>query len=54
MTPIAGAKKLRRFDPNAFLSTVDGGRTTATFSKNQLIFVQATRPILFFIFRKAR
>lgn len=34
------AKKRSEFDPKAFLSTMDGGRKIATFSKKQTIFVQ--------------
>jgi CRP/FNR family cyclic AMP-dependent transcriptional regulator len=40
MTPVAAAKKRRRFHLQTFLSTIDGGRTIATFSKRQTIFVQ--------------
>lgn len=54
MTPVVAAKKRRTFDPNAFLSTVDGGRTIAAFSKSQIIFVQGDPADSVFIFRKAR
>jgi CRP-like cAMP-binding protein len=40
MTPVAAAKKRRRFHLQTFLSTIDGGRTIATFPKKQTIFVQ--------------
>ena len=36
MTPAAAAKKRRKFDPQAFLSTIDGGRTISSFVKKQL------------------
>ncbi len=36
----AAAKNLSKFDPKIFLSTIDGGRKTAAFSKKQTIFVQ--------------
>jgi CRP-like cAMP-binding protein len=38
--PVVKAKKLSRFDPKTFLSTLDGGRKIATFPKKQTIFVQ--------------
>jgi CRP-like cAMP-binding protein len=38
--PVVKAKKLSRFDPKTFLSTLDGGRKIATFTKKQTIFVQ--------------
>jgi CRP-like cAMP-binding protein len=34
------AKKLRKFDPKTFLSTIDGGRRIAVFPKKQTIFSQ--------------
>ena len=40
MRPKVTAKKLSKFDPKTFLSTIDGGRKVATFSKKQTIFVQ--------------
>jgi CRP-like cAMP-binding protein len=40
MTPVVAAKKLSKFDPKVFLSTMDGGRKIATFPKKQPIFVQ--------------
>jgi len=39
MTPMA-AKKLGKFDPQTFLSTINGGRKIATFLKRQTIFAQ--------------
>ena len=40
MPPVAAPKKLINFDPKVFLSTIDGGRKIATFSKKESIFVQ--------------
>ena len=40
MTPVTAAKKLSKFDPKTFLSTIDGGRKIAAFPKKQPIFVQ--------------
>jgi CRP/FNR family cyclic AMP-dependent transcriptional regulator len=40
MTPVVAGKKLSRFDPKTFLSTMDGGRKIAAFPKKQAIFVQ--------------
>jgi CRP/FNR family cyclic AMP-dependent transcriptional regulator len=40
MGPRAAAKKLSKFDTKTFLSTIDGGRKIAAFSKKQTIFVQ--------------
>ena len=33
MTPVVAAKKLSKFDPKTFLSTMDGGRKIAAFPK---------------------
>jgi|HubBroStandDraft_6_1064221.scaffolds.fasta_scaffold175716_1 CRP/FNR family cyclic AMP-dependent transcriptional regulator len=40
MRPTIAVKKRSEFDPNRFLSTIDGGRKIATFSKKQTIFAQ--------------
>jgi CRP/FNR family cyclic AMP-dependent transcriptional regulator len=40
MTHVAVAKKRSRFDLKTFLSTIDGGRTTADIPKKQTIFAQ--------------
>jgi CRP/FNR family transcriptional regulator, cyclic AMP receptor protein len=40
MTPVAAAKELSKFDPQTFLSTLDGGRKIEAVSKKQRIFVQ--------------
>jgi hypothetical protein len=55
MTPVVAAKKRSKFDPKTFLSTIDGGRKIAAFPKKRTIFApRATRPMLFFIYRKER
>ena len=40
MTPVAAVKKLRKFDPKTFLSTLDGGRKIVDFPKKKTIFAQ--------------
>jgi CRP/FNR family cyclic AMP-dependent transcriptional regulator len=40
MRPVVSAKRLRKFDPKTFLSTIDGGRTITEFAKKQTIFAQ--------------
>jgi CRP-like cAMP-binding protein len=40
MTSVVAGKKLSRFDPKTFLSTIDGGRKIAAFPKKQTIFAQ--------------
>jgi CRP/FNR family cyclic AMP-dependent transcriptional regulator len=40
MPLVAAPKKLIKFDPKVFLSTIDGGRKIAAFSKKETIFVQ--------------
>ena len=40
MTPVAAAKKQKRFDPQTFLSTIDGSRTIVTFPRKKMIFNQ--------------
>ena len=40
MTPVVAAKKLSKFNPTAFLSTMDGGRKITAFPKKQTIFAQ--------------
>jgi CRP/FNR family cyclic AMP-dependent transcriptional regulator len=42
MTPVAAVKR-RRFHLQAFLSTIDTGRTIATFPRKQTIFVQGDK-----------
>ncbi len=40
MTRVVAGKKLSRFDPKTFLSTVNGGRTIEAFLRKQTIFAQ--------------
>src|ERR1035438_8955443 len=40
MTLVAASKKLSKFDPKTFLSTINGGRKIEAFPKKQTIFVQ--------------
>src|SRR6202140_2352073 len=54
MTPAAAAKKRRKFDPQTFLSTIDGGRTISSFSKKQTIFAQGGSSDSFFYIQEGR
>ena len=38
--PVVATKKLIKFDPKTFLSTINGGRKIAAFTKKQTIFAQ--------------
>src|SRR6202161_1211450 len=40
MTPVAAAARRRKFDPQTFLATIDGGRTNTAVPKKQTIFAQ--------------
>ena len=40
MPLVAASKKLIQFDPKTFLSTINGGRKIAAFSKKDTIFSQ--------------
>src|SRR6202162_557157 len=40
MTPVAASKKFLKFDPQTFLSTINGGRRIEDFSKKQTFFSQ--------------
>ena len=53
MTPVA-PKKRRKFDLQTFLSTVDGGRTIATFTKKQRVFAQGDVADAVFYIRKGK
>jgi CRP-like cAMP-binding protein len=54
MTPAAGARKHRKFDPQTFLSTIDGGRTIAAFPAKQTIFVQGNSSDALFYIQKGK
>jgi hypothetical protein len=55
MTPAPRGKKRRKFDPKAFLSTIDGSQVIATFRKRSgPSLLRGTPPMLFFTYRKER
>src|ERR1700685_3052844 len=54
MTPAAAAKQRRKFDLQAFLSTIDGGRTIATFPDKRTIFVQGDAANSVFYIQKGK
>jgi CRP-like cAMP-binding protein len=54
MLPVVAAKKRRTFDPNAFLSTIDGGRKIGAFSQKQTIFVQGDPSDAVFYIQKGK
>jgi CRP-like cAMP-binding protein len=53
MTPLA-AKKLSKFDPKKFLSTMDVDRKIAAFSKKQTIFAQGDPSDAVFYIQKGK
>ncbi len=54
MRPVVAAKKLSKFNPKKFLSTMDGGRKIAAFSKKQTIFVQGDPSDAVFYIQKGK
>jgi len=54
MTPGAAAKKISTFDTKTFLSTIEGGRKIAVFSKIQAIFVQGDSSDSVFYIQKGK
>ena len=54
MTPVVAAKKLSKFNPTAFLSTMDSGRKIATFSEKQTIFTQGASSDAVFHIQKGK
>src|ERR1035438_8907891 len=54
MTPMMVAKKLGKFDPKTFLSTMDDGRKIAAFPKKQPIFVQGDLSDAVFYIQKGK
>jgi CRP/FNR family cyclic AMP-dependent transcriptional regulator len=54
MTSLVAAKKLREFDPETFLSIVNGGRKIVVFPKKQKIFVQGDPSDAVFYIQKGR
>jgi len=54
MTLIGAAKKLGKFDPKTFLSTIDGGRKVATFAEKKMIFAQGDSSDAVFYIQKGK
>ena len=54
MPLVAASKKLVKFDPQKFLSTIDGGRKIAAFSKKQPIFAQGDSADAVFYIQKGK
>ena len=54
MTPMTAAKKISKFDPDTFLSTVNGGRKIEAFSKKQTIFAQGDSSNAVFYIKKGK
>ena len=54
MTAVAAAKKRGRFNPQTFLSTIDGGRKTLSFPKQQIVFSQGGSSDAVFYIQKGR
>jgi CRP/FNR family cyclic AMP-dependent transcriptional regulator len=54
MSPRAAATQLSQFDTRTFLSTIDGGRKIAAFSKKQAIFVQGDSSDAVFYIQKGK
>src|SRR5208282_1461047 len=54
MEPAKAAKKRRKFDPQLFLSTIDGGRKIVAVPKKQTIFVQGDPSDAVFYIQKGK
>jgi CRP/FNR family cyclic AMP-dependent transcriptional regulator len=54
MRPKVAVKKRSEFDAKTFLSTIDGGRNIAAFSKKQTIFVQGDSSDAVFYIQKGK
>src|ERR1700674_2843103 len=54
MTLVTAAKKRSKFDPQTFLSTIDGGRKITAFPKKQTIFVQGDPSDAVFYLQKGK
>jgi CRP-like cAMP-binding protein len=55
MTRVAGAAEIhRKFNPQTFLSTIDGGRKIASFGKKQVIFAQGDSSNAVFYIQKGK
>ena len=54
MTPALRGKKRRKFDPQAFLSTIDAGRTINGFRRRETIFAQGDSADSVFYIQKGK
>jgi len=54
MSPVNAAKKRREFDPQTFLSTIDGGRKIVAVPKKQTIFGQGDSSDAVFYIQKGK
>ena len=54
MSPLAGGKKNREFDPVTFLATIGGGRKSLTVAKKQGIFTQGDAADAVFYIQKGQ
>src|SRR6202161_571879 len=54
MTLVAASKKLVKFDPISFLSTINGGRKIEAFAKKQTIFAQGDASDAVFYIKKGK
>jgi len=54
MTPVAAAKKQKRFDPQTFLSTINGGRKIVAFPRKKTIFAQGDSSDAVFYIREGK
>jgi CRP-like cAMP-binding protein len=54
MGPRAATKKLSKFDPKTFLSTMNGGRKIVAFPKKKTIFVQGDSSAAVFYIQKGK
>src|ERR1700688_3497316 len=54
MSPVVAPKKRSKFDPQTFLSTLDGGRKIVAFPKKQTIFVQGDSSDAVFYIQKGK
>ena len=54
MTRVTAAKKLGKFDPKTFLSTIDGGRKIEAFAKKKTVFAQGDSSNAVFYIQKGK
>ena len=54
MAPVTAVKKRRKFNLQIFLSTIDDGRTIATFTKKQRVFAQGDPSDAVFYIQKGK